>query len=61
MNSLTLSIPHVSCHSVFRDNFLVYSGSGFANDLWINSDITFLTIPCGSHDSIFAIYLMCRA
>jgi hypothetical protein len=61
MNSLTLWIPHVTCHLVFRDDFLVYSESAFAHDLWINSDITFFTIPCVSHESILPIDLMCRS
>jgi hypothetical protein len=59
MNSFSLSIPYVSCHSVFVDDFKVYRDSVFANDLWISRDIVFLTITCVSHDSIFAIYLMC--
>jgi len=57
MNSLTLSISYVGCHSVFIDDFKVYSDSIFADDLWICRDITLLTIPCVSHDSIFAIDL----
>jgi hypothetical protein len=56
--SLTLSIPCGSCHSVFIDDFKVYNDSVFADDLWISSDIAFLTIPCVSHDSIFPIDLM---
>jgi hypothetical protein len=56
--SLTLSIPRGSCHSVFIDDFKVYNDSVFADDLWISSDIAFLTIPCVSHDSIFPIDLM---
>jgi hypothetical protein len=56
-----LSIPEVSWHSVFSDDFLVCSDSALALDLWISTDITFLTIPCVSHDSIFAIDLMCRS
>jgi hypothetical protein len=55
---LTLSIPCGSCHSVFIDDFKVYNDSVFADDLWISSDIAFLTIPCVSHDSIFPIDLM---
>jgi hypothetical protein len=61
VNSLTLWISHVNCHSVFGDDFLVYSDSGFANYLWISSDITFFTIPCISHDSIFAIDFIRRS
>jgi hypothetical protein len=38
----------------------VYRDSIFGDDLWISRDITFLTIPCVSHASIFAIDLMCR-
>jgi len=52
-------IPYVGCHSVFIDDFKVYSDSIFAEDLWISRDITFLTIPCTSHCYIFAIDLMC--
>jgi len=58
VNSLTLAMPDVGCHSIFIDDFKVYSDSVFADDLWISSDITFLTIPCVSLDSIFAINLM---
>jgi len=61
VNSFTMSVPYVSCHSVFRDNFLVYNDSGFADYLWISGDITFFTFPCVSHESIFANYLMCRS
>ena len=53
MNSLTLSIPYVICHSVFSGDFEVYSDSVFSDDLWFSTDIEFLTIPCVSHDSIF--------
>ena len=58
VNSLTLAMPDVGCHSVFIDNFKVYSDSVFADDLWISSDIVFLIIPCVILDSIFAIDLM---
>jgi hypothetical protein len=58
MNSVTLWIPLVSCHSVFRDDFLVFKVSAFVDDLWISSDIAFLTILCVRHDSIFAVDLM---
>jgi hypothetical protein len=58
VNSVTLSIPYGSCHSVFNDDFLVYSDSVFANDFWIRSDIAFLTIPCVNYYSGFAIDLM---
>jgi hypothetical protein len=58
VNSMTLSIPYGSCHSVLNDDLTVYSDSVFANNLWICIDIAFLTIPCVSHDSIFAINLM---
>jgi hypothetical protein len=60
MNSLTLSIPCDSCHSVFINNFKVYSYSVFIGDLRINRDMAFLTIPCVDHDSIFAIDFMRR-
>jgi hypothetical protein len=33
LNSLTLSIPYVGCHSVFVDDFMVYNDSVFAEDL----------------------------
>jgi len=52
MNSLTLWIPHASCHLVFSDDFKVYDDSVFADDIWISRDIMFLTIPCVGHDSI---------
>jgi hypothetical protein len=61
MNSLTLSIPNVGCHSVFIDGFKVYSDSVFADDLLICNDIAMLTIPCVDHDSIFSIDLMHRS
>jgi hypothetical protein len=61
MNYLTLSIQYVSYNSAFSDDFKVYSDSIFADDLWISSDIAFFTIPCVSHDSIFAIDLMRRS
>jgi len=61
MNSLKLSITYVWCHSVFIDDFKFNRDSVFADDLWISSAITFLTIPCIKHDSIFAIYLMRRS
>jgi hypothetical protein len=58
VNSVTLSIPYVGCHSVFIDDFKVYREFVFVDDLWICSDIAFLTIPCVSQDSSFAIDLM---
>jgi hypothetical protein len=58
VNSFMLSIPYVSNHLVFIDDLKVYSNSVFAEDLWINTDIAFLTIPFVSHDSIFAIEFM---
>jgi hypothetical protein len=61
VNYLTLSIPYVSYDSDFSDDFKVCMDSVFADDLWITSDIAFLTIPCVSHDSIFAIDLMRRS
>ena len=61
MNSLTLSIRYGSCHSVCIDDFKFNRESVLADDLWISSDITILTIPYVSHDSIFAIDLMCRS
>ena len=59
LNSLTLSIPCGSCHSVFIDDFKVYCYSVLAADLWISRDLAFFTIPCIRHDSIFDIDLMC--
>jgi hypothetical protein len=61
VNSLTLSITYLGCHSVFIDDFKVYSCSVFAGDLWISRYIAFLTIWCVSHDIIFAINWMCRS
>jgi hypothetical protein len=61
VNSMTLSIPYNMCHSVLNDDLIVYSDSGFANDLWICTDLAFLTIPCVSHDSIFAMDFMRRS
>jgi hypothetical protein len=50
-----MSIPYGSCHSVFIDDFNVYSDSVFADDLWISIDIAFLTFPCVNQCSSFAI------
>jgi hypothetical protein len=61
VNSLTLSSTYIGCHSVFIDDFKVYSDSVFTDDLWISHDISFLTIPSVSHDSIFVIDLMHRS
>jgi len=61
VNSLTLSIPCGSCHSVFFDDFKVYCYSPMASDIWINRDRGFFTIPCVDHDYIFAFHLMCRS
>jgi hypothetical protein len=61
VNSLTLSITYVGCQSVFIDDVKVYNYRIFAGDLWISCDIAFLTIPCVSHDSIFAIDWMLRS
>jgi hypothetical protein len=51
----------VYCHLVFSDDFNVYRYSDFADDLWISSDMAFFSIPCVSHDSIFAINLRRRS
>jgi len=61
VNSFTLWIPYVSCHSVLNDDFLSYSDSVFADDLWISNDIAFWTIRCVSHYSNFAINLKRRS
>ena len=61
VNSMRVSIPYSSCHSLLNDDLTVYSDSVFIDDLWICTDIAFLTIPCVSHDSIFAINLMSRS
>ena len=61
VNSLTLWIPCCTCHSVFIDDFKVYSYYLLAGDLWISGDIAFLTIPCVGHGSIFSIDLMRRS
>jgi hypothetical protein len=61
VNSVTLSITYIGCHSVFIDDFKVYSYCVFADALWITIDIAFFTIPCLSHNSIFAIVLMRRS
>jgi len=58
VNSLTFSITYVWCHSVFIDDFKFKKDFIFANDLWINCDIMLFTIPCVSHESIFAFNLM---
>jgi hypothetical protein len=61
VNSLTMSIPCCTCHSVFIDDFKVYGHFVLAADLWISRDVAFLTIPCVGHDSIFSIDLMRRS
>jgi len=38
LNSFTLLISYVGCHSILSDDFLVYRDSVFADDLWISSD-----------------------
>jgi hypothetical protein len=55
MTPFLLSIPEVSWHSVFSDDFKFYSESVFADDLWISHHIAFLTIPFVRHDFIFAM------
>jgi hypothetical protein len=54
VNSLTLSIPYFSWHSVFINDFKFNTDSVFADNLWISTGIAFLTSPCVSHDSHFA-------
>ena len=61
VNSLMLSIPCCSSHSVFIDEFKVYRYSFLAGDLWISRDRVFFSFPCVDHDSIFAIDLMRRS
>jgi len=46
------------CHSVFIDDFKLYSEFVFAIELWISRDVAFFIIPCINHDSMFAINLM---
>jgi hypothetical protein len=58
VNSLTLSIPCCTCHSVFIDDFKVSCYSLCAGDLWISRDRVFFSFSFVGHDSIFAIYLM---
>jgi len=58
VNSVTLSLPYGRSHSVFIDDFKVYSYSVFGGHLWISRDIAFLAIPCVGHHFIFAIDLM---
>jgi hypothetical protein len=52
VNSLTLLITYVGCHSPFINDYEVYSDCIFTIDLWISKDITFLTIPCVGHDQL---------
>jgi hypothetical protein len=61
VNSVTLSIPLGSCHSVFIDDFKVYCYSLLAGDLWISRDRVFYSFPCVGHDFIFSIDLMRRS
>jgi hypothetical protein len=58
MNSLTLSIPCCTCHSVFIDDFKVYYYSVLAGDLWSNRAIAFFTIPCVGREFIDTVYSM---
>jgi len=41
VNSLTLSILYVHCHSIFINDFKFNMDSVFADDLWISSHIAF--------------------
>jgi len=61
VNSLMQSTPYVSCHSYFSGDLKVYSDSVFDDDLCISSGIVCLTIPCVTHESIFAIGFMRRS
>jgi len=54
VNSLTLSIPYVNCHSVFSDDFKFYSDSAFADDFWSVVTQFSLTIPCVNDDPVFS-------
>jgi hypothetical protein len=61
VNSLTLSIPYVNCHSVFSDDFKFYSDdfkfysdSVFADDFWSVVTQFSLTIPCVNDDPVFS-------
>jgi hypothetical protein len=54
VNSLTLSIPYVVCHSVFISDFEVYSDSVFADNLWISRDIAFWKL----HESALTLFLL---
>ena len=58
VNSLMLSIPYVSCHSVFSDDFKVYSDSVFTNDFGSVVTQFSLTIPCVNDDLVFSIDFM---
>jgi hypothetical protein len=58
VNSLTQSITYVGCHSIFIDDFKVYSDCVFAENLWINTDIAFLRIPCAAM-SLFLLSIWC--
>jgi hypothetical protein len=46
---------HTSAGTKYSLTISWSTGTIFAVDLWISSDIAFLTIHCVSHDSIFAI------
>jgi len=61
MTLFLLSIPSVNWLSVIIDDFKFYSESIFAHDLWISSDIAFLTIPCVIHSLMMLIpYVGCH-
>jgi len=58
VNSLTLSIPFGSCHSVFIDNFKVYCSFLLAGDLWISHDITFWQFHVAAM-TLFLLSILC--
>ena len=59
-NWYLLSIPSVSRDLILKDDFSFHNDSVFADDFWINIGRMCLTIPCVSHEPIFAIDLMRR-
>jgi hypothetical protein len=54
VNSLTLLITYVCCHSVFIEDFKFNRDSVFADDLWISSDKLFLQF----HTSAMILFLL---
>jgi len=58
--SRSSTIPSVSRHSIFQDDFSFSCHSVFGDDFWISIRRVCFTFPCVTHESIFAIDLLHR-